>query len=588
MTTIPALPFSGQQLRDTLTALDGAIDGKEASGAAAAAVAAHEASADPHPQYTTPIEAAAAAPVQSVVLSVPSGWSGSSANVGGNVTLTLGLPIGSTLVGSGDRTSWDTAFTERNRWDGGATGLNASTGRTSLGLGNVDNTSDANKPVSTAAATALAGKANTGAIGSSGLTMATARLLGRSTAGSGAPEEITLGANLTLSGGILSASVTGGGGGTVSSVGLVAPTGFSVSGPPVTTSGNITLSFAAGYSLPTTASQGNWDTAFAERLYWDGGATGLNATTGRTSLGLGTLATANAATPPALGGTTPAAGAFTNLSASVELTLPSGAPTTPAARDVYAVADTLRYRDSGNAERLLLNAQDNLANLSNQATARSNLGLSALAAATVGANLTLSGGVLSATGGGGGVPSPGFGTFSSGFMLAPMACRAGLSNGAATLNAVVYYQLYLPTAQTLAQILCRTHTTYAGSTDVYMGIYDHNATTGRPNNKVFETGLVPITASGQANYAVAINVTLQAGWYWTAFLATALGTTPSFVSPSPNFGGLGNSGLVEITTAGLGTVGFQQTGQATLPATAGTLTLIGSGSTMRPVVFLGV
>jgi len=86
------------------------------------------------------------------------------------------------------------------------------------------------------------------------------------------------------------------GGGTVTSVGLAAPTGFSVSGSPVTSSGNITLSFAAGYSLPTTASQANWDTAYSERLYWDGGATGLNASTGRTSLGLGNSATLNVGT----------------------------------------------------------------------------------------------------------------------------------------------------------------------------------------------------------------------------------------------------------------------------------------------------
>ena len=86
------------------------------------------------------------------------------------------------------------------------------------------------------------------------------------------------------------------GGGTVTSVGLAAPTGFSVSGSPVTSSGNITLSFAAGYSLPTTASQANWDTAYSERLYWDGGTTGLNAATGRTSLGLGGAATLNVGT----------------------------------------------------------------------------------------------------------------------------------------------------------------------------------------------------------------------------------------------------------------------------------------------------
>lgn len=49
--------------------------------------------------------------------------------------------------------------------------------------------------------------------------------------------------------------------GTVTSVGLSAPTGFSVSKSPVTGSGTLTLSFADGYSLPTTAKQANWDTA---------------------------------------------------------------------------------------------------------------------------------------------------------------------------------------------------------------------------------------------------------------------------------------------------------------------------------------
>jgi len=56
-----------------------------------------------------------------------------------------------------------------------------------------------------------AAKATAGAIGSSGLTMATARLLGRTTATTGAVEEISIGANLTLTGGVLAA--TGGGGG---------------------------------------------------------------------------------------------------------------------------------------------------------------------------------------------------------------------------------------------------------------------------------------------------------------------------------------------------------------------------------------
>lgn len=50
--------------------------------------------------------------------------------------------------------------------------------------------------------------------------------------------------------------------GTVTSVGLSAPTGFSVSGSPVTGSGTLALTFASGYSIPTTAKQGQWDQAY--------------------------------------------------------------------------------------------------------------------------------------------------------------------------------------------------------------------------------------------------------------------------------------------------------------------------------------
>jgi hypothetical protein len=51
----------------------------------------------------------------------------------------------------------------------------------------------------------------------------------------------------------------GGSGGSVSSVALAAPTGFSVSGSPVTSSGTLTLSFSAGYEGLRTASSTNWN-----------------------------------------------------------------------------------------------------------------------------------------------------------------------------------------------------------------------------------------------------------------------------------------------------------------------------------------
>jgi hypothetical protein len=82
----------------------------------------------------------------------------------------------------------------------------------------------------------------------------------------------------------------------VTSVGLSAPTGFTVSGSPVTGSGVISLTYSQGYSLPSNTSQSNWDTAYLERRYWDGGSSGLNASTARTSLGLGNSSTLNIGT----------------------------------------------------------------------------------------------------------------------------------------------------------------------------------------------------------------------------------------------------------------------------------------------------
>ena len=54
--------------------------------------------------------------------------------------------------------------------------------------------------------------------------------------------------------------------GTVTSVGVSMPTGFTVGSSPVTSSGTIAVTFTAGYSLPTTTSQTNWDTAYTNRI----------------------------------------------------------------------------------------------------------------------------------------------------------------------------------------------------------------------------------------------------------------------------------------------------------------------------------
>ena len=54
--------------------------------------------------------------------------------------------------------------------------------------------------------------------------------------------------------------------GTVTSVAMSVPTGFAIGGSPVTSAGTLALSFAAGYGLPTTVKQGEWDTAYNRSL----------------------------------------------------------------------------------------------------------------------------------------------------------------------------------------------------------------------------------------------------------------------------------------------------------------------------------
>lgn len=50
-------------------------------------------------------------------------------------------------------------------------------------------------------------------------------------------------------------------GGSVTSVGMTVPTGLSITGSPITSSGTLGLTFAPGY-IPSDASQSNWNTAY--------------------------------------------------------------------------------------------------------------------------------------------------------------------------------------------------------------------------------------------------------------------------------------------------------------------------------------
>jgi hypothetical protein len=247
--------------------------------------------------------------VTSVAMSVPTGLSVSGSPVTTTGTLAVTYSAGYAIPTTAKQTEWDTAYTDRLKWDGGSTGLNASTGRTSLGLGTAATT--AATDYATAAQGAKADSAlqsytetdpvyvasswygttnnstnwNTAYTdrlkwdgGATGLTASTGRTsLGATTVGSNLftltnPSAVTfvrLNADNTVS--ALSASdfrtAIGAGTssttGTVTSVDMSVPTGLSVSGNPVTSSGTLAVTFSAGYSIPTTANQTNWSTAYS-------------------------------------------------------------------------------------------------------------------------------------------------------------------------------------------------------------------------------------------------------------------------------------------------------------------------------------
>lgn len=164
---------------------------------------------------------------------------------------------------------------------------------------------------------------------------------------------------LTTNGNSLSWATVSGGSGTVTSVDVSVPTGLSVSGNPVTTSGTIAISYSSGYAIPTTSKQTNWDTAYSERNQWDGGSTGLNAATGRTSLGLGTMATANTSSYSTTGTDTTYAYRANNLSdlanattARTNLGLGSAATMTGPSGTIVGTTDTQTLTNKRFTERV--------------------------------------------------------------------------------------------------------------------------------------------------------------------------------------------------------------------------------------------
>jgi len=109
----------------------------------------------------------------------------------------------------------------------------------------------------------------------------------------------------------------GTGDGSVTSVAMTVPTGLSVAGTPITTSGTLAITYATGYAIPTTAKQTQWDTAYG---WGDHASGGYAPTASPTFTGTVTAPTvdinAGAIDGTTIGGSSAAAGTFTTATAT--------------------------------------------------------------------------------------------------------------------------------------------------------------------------------------------------------------------------------------------------------------------------------
>lgn len=193
----------------------------------------------------TDLPTAGSGTVTSVALSVPTGLSVSGSPVTTSGTLAVTYSAGYAIPTTSKQTNWDTAYGWGNHASAGYLTSETYTGT-----------------VTSVAASVPTGFAISGSPITSSGTLALAFDTGYSlpTTAKQTNWDTAYGwGNHASAGYLTSETYTG----TVTSVALSVPTGLSVSGTPITSSGTLAVTFSAGYSIPTTTKQTNWDTAYS-------------------------------------------------------------------------------------------------------------------------------------------------------------------------------------------------------------------------------------------------------------------------------------------------------------------------------------
>jgi hypothetical protein len=150
-------------------------------------------------------------------------------------------------------------------------------------------------------------------------------------------------------------------------------------------------------------------------------------------------------------------------------------------------------------------------------------------------------------------------------------------------NRTYYSPIYIDQTTSVDRIAVRSGSTFSGSTEVRLGIYNNDQSTGLPSTVFLDAGTVSVTASA-TTYQITINESINAGFYWVVMAQQS--TAPTIANYLSNSTGGSVNVLMQTSSipAASQNMGYFQNSVTGAFATAGTL----SSAQSMPFVYLRV